>query len=815
KNDAPFDICDDPDIKQKILDMKDAQESQKRRSSGSVRRINRPNNRSASLRRSSMRGEKSALFMKEAKEEAAHFGVIDLKSSHHITEEDDDEDEEEEEEEEEEVSVTCVDDVELIMGDTKENNTPNLPSVTSQTSYYNGDATAPAKDRNRGLKSSDSSHSRIADAVLLTQKYKAQAITAPPTESSKSNNNNNYNNNSNYSSSSSISSSSKLSARSPSNSRAAAALGMANSRGISSSSSTSNSRTASPRTNTRTASPAANARTSVSAVNNTPRGIPSIQSSSSPDLRPTSIATTTTTTATATTIINTSPTTTTAGAGLTRQSRVADSRRSFEASKSSQKSPPLETNLGYPTKRIGSTSPDVSALANKFNSLSSNANTMKPLETTLGRPVSNSGLNSNRSSKTSVKENRKPSGDISQTRNNNNYNTAVSQTIEAPANNMGRAGGRPAKGSTEQPRNHKLVNGSDSYDRSLNGSTKKTTSVITLTPSDTPAHSNKTPAPLSASQSAVKAPVPPGHSTAPKSSDISTLSSRLKDNSRGDRSSFKDSKAGVNMAPTTITTTTTTTSSTTTAAAAAANPASGKASSDAKTSSTSRPVDVRGPRRNTDNTAPSSDAKANQVSQLERDAKRESTKKGSDSAPKKPEVRGSTNIPYESESGSKPVRTLDEDYATTTTTTTTTFNTTTITTNTNSSSGGTIKGMPQLEPRYPSNRSTGCTLSDLKRQRQANYNRRGSGGSEKLVPPAADNPRAVLPVSSTTVPKLQPNWHNNPSPALSSKIPGHAGANAPNAALTNGNKDSVSKYSAPSTVQVVGDDDRKCCCAIM
>ena len=39
------DICEDPDIKQKILDMKDEMENKKKRSSGSIRKSSRPNNR--------------------------------------------------------------------------------------------------------------------------------------------------------------------------------------------------------------------------------------------------------------------------------------------------------------------------------------------------------------------------------------------------------------------------------------------------------------------------------------------------------------------------------------------------------------------------------------------------------------------------------------------------------------------------------------------------------------------------------------------------------------------------------------------------
>lgn len=70
-----FDLCEDAEIRQKILDMKDEIENNKAsRTKDSVRRSARHTSRSASIRRSSMKGEKSPLFMKEAREEALHFG---------------------------------------------------------------------------------------------------------------------------------------------------------------------------------------------------------------------------------------------------------------------------------------------------------------------------------------------------------------------------------------------------------------------------------------------------------------------------------------------------------------------------------------------------------------------------------------------------------------------------------------------------------------------------------------------------------------------------------------------------------------------
>ncbi|XP_076470396.1 uncharacterized protein LOC143300534 isoform X2 [Babylonia areolata] len=96
---TPFDLCEEPDLKQKILDMKDEIETkrsirQQRLGSSRKQRVSSRNlghstdslyssntslnvktSVSASMRRSSMRGEKSQLFKKEHKEEALHFGL--------------------------------------------------------------------------------------------------------------------------------------------------------------------------------------------------------------------------------------------------------------------------------------------------------------------------------------------------------------------------------------------------------------------------------------------------------------------------------------------------------------------------------------------------------------------------------------------------------------------------------------------------------------------------------------------------------------------------------------------------------------------
>lgn len=74
---TPFDLSEDPDIKQRILDIKDEIETNRanRQRPGSSRRQSKQHSRNASMRRSSLRGEKSSLFKKEAQEEALHFGL--------------------------------------------------------------------------------------------------------------------------------------------------------------------------------------------------------------------------------------------------------------------------------------------------------------------------------------------------------------------------------------------------------------------------------------------------------------------------------------------------------------------------------------------------------------------------------------------------------------------------------------------------------------------------------------------------------------------------------------------------------------------
>ncbi|XP_036366790.1 protein phosphatase 1 regulatory subunit 12A isoform X2 [Octopus sinensis] len=659
KNDTPFDICDDPDIKQKILDMKDEQENQKRRSSGSVRKTNRPNNRSssssptnclltsnnsfsdkalfrASLRRSSMRGEKSALFMKEAKEEAAHFGVIDLNSSNHIAEEDDDDDDEEDDY----LGVTSVDDVELIMDDMKENKVPQLSGSVSQKSYQNGDTT---NESNR-LKSSDSFHSKISEVVLMTQS-RSQGRDSPTVTS-------------------------------PSN---------------------------------------------TSTVN------------------------------------------------IPRQAPLTNSKESINSSKNSlkdsKKSIPLETNIDHAIKQVGSKSPDVSTLAKRFDTMSSYTNDSKPLETVLGRPVTNS----NQSSKTSLKENRNPSAEVSQRKNSSN-NIAASQSSENSSTvNWTLQVNKSANNSLKRQSNKKMVNGAELNEKSSSQSGKKAAPV-------------KTPAAPSDKSESTKEPIPASRSAASKSSNISTpalSNSRLKDDKHGN-----SVKGSTNS-----------------------DAASSKASNFG-TSSTSRPIDVRIPFRNTDNTpsVPKGNDSAN--TQFEKGGGRDSKRKEKDSKSVHLEEKLPTNIPNELDNSSRPIPTSDTE-----------------------GTPAVAKGLPQLEQRYPTNRTAGCTLSDLKRQRQANYNRRGSNGSgastERLAL-TGENAKTILPnLPGNPSAHMQSNWQErHDSPALSSKFPAHAPGSADptpatignystwSSSMSNGN-DTITKYSAPSTVQVVGDEEKKCCCVIM
>ncbi|XP_041376954.1 protein phosphatase 1 regulatory subunit 16A-like isoform X2 [Gigantopelta aegis] len=101
-----FDLCEDPELKQKILDMKDEIETNKSHQPHNMTKPHRISTRSASLRRSSLRGEKSSLFKKEAKEEALHFGLRTME---------DDDDLNDDTEGKENLPATNIDDVALIV----------------------------------------------------------------------------------------------------------------------------------------------------------------------------------------------------------------------------------------------------------------------------------------------------------------------------------------------------------------------------------------------------------------------------------------------------------------------------------------------------------------------------------------------------------------------------------------------------------------------------------------------------------------------------------------------------------------------------
>ncbi|XP_061162318.1 protein phosphatase 1 regulatory subunit 16A-like isoform X2 [Saccostrea echinata] len=180
-----FDLCEDAEIRQKILDMKDEIETNKAsRTKDSVRRSARHTSRSlsnssgsvtnsntslnehyehphhhhktsnsASIRRSSMRGEKSPLFMKEAREEALHFGWG--QSDEDLMEED-----------KENSPATNIEDVQIIIDEEKPEPTKKAsPPPSKQPKTV--DTTAPPRlspgntqaDRPPGERQSSSSRS--------------------------------------------------------------------------------------------------------------------------------------------------------------------------------------------------------------------------------------------------------------------------------------------------------------------------------------------------------------------------------------------------------------------------------------------------------------------------------------------------------------------------------------------------------------------------------------------------------------------------------------------------------------------------------
>lgn len=157
-----FDLCEDAEIRQKILDMKDEIETNKAsRTKDSVRRSARHTSRSlsnssgsvtnsntslnehyehphhhhkasnsASIRRSSMRGDKSPLFMKEAREEALHFGWRQNGEEEDLMEDD-----------KENSPATNIDDVQIIIDEEK----PEPPKQSKQSSHPPKQVSQPPK----------------------------------------------------------------------------------------------------------------------------------------------------------------------------------------------------------------------------------------------------------------------------------------------------------------------------------------------------------------------------------------------------------------------------------------------------------------------------------------------------------------------------------------------------------------------------------------------------------------------------------------------------------------------------------------------
>ncbi|GFO46756.1 protein phosphatase 1 regulatory subunit 16a, partial [Plakobranchus ocellatus] len=168
---TPFDLSEDPDIKQRILDIKDEIETNKasRQRPGSSRRhskqpsrnllavshhsnhqesmyssntsLNSKTSGSASMRRSSLRGEKSTLFKKEAHEEALHFGLRMLE---------DDEDLGVLHEEKEHLPATNIDDVTITFDDAE-----NSAATNGFKSHHTPPSSPPQPNQQRSEQNRD------------------------------------------------------------------------------------------------------------------------------------------------------------------------------------------------------------------------------------------------------------------------------------------------------------------------------------------------------------------------------------------------------------------------------------------------------------------------------------------------------------------------------------------------------------------------------------------------------------------------------------------------------------------------------------
>ncbi|GFS06607.1 protein phosphatase 1 regulatory subunit 16A [Elysia marginata] len=148
---TPFDLSEDPDIKQRILDIKDEIETNKasRQRPGSSRRQSKQHSRNASMRRSSIRGEKSNLFKKEAQEEALHFGLRMLQ---------DDEELGVLHEEKENLPATNIDDVTISFDDMDTITTSS--TLNDVNNHHSSSSSAPQSNQQRR---SDQNHDSYAN----------------------------------------------------------------------------------------------------------------------------------------------------------------------------------------------------------------------------------------------------------------------------------------------------------------------------------------------------------------------------------------------------------------------------------------------------------------------------------------------------------------------------------------------------------------------------------------------------------------------------------------------------------------------------
>ncbi|XP_033755398.1 protein phosphatase 1 regulatory subunit 16A-like isoform X2 [Pecten maximus] len=205
---TPFDLCEDAEIKQKILDMKDEIENNKAsRSKDNVRRhkhntrsfsnssaslyssstslsdkphrhkgANQEQHLSASIRRSSMRGEKNPLFMKEAKEEALHFGWRKDNNDDIV------------EDEKENLPSTNIDDVQLIIDDGAEDKRKQPQSLIETSLNGNTDTVEYTrmisdtidirKQQNRNSKSKSPNETKTVNRTSTTDRPSAPDQTA-------------------------------------------------------------------------------------------------------------------------------------------------------------------------------------------------------------------------------------------------------------------------------------------------------------------------------------------------------------------------------------------------------------------------------------------------------------------------------------------------------------------------------------------------------------------------------------------------------------------------------------------------------------